>query len=56
MLSEEFMKLNGIAAENNVAIVEGKDFIPKQFGFKDHVPNSQAFRFYYIKKDNNLKN
>ena len=56
LLSTEFMELNGIQPDNSVAVIEGSEFNPQQFGFRDHIPNSTKFRFYFVKKDNNLKN
>ena len=55
VLSTEFMETNDIDSDSKVAIVQGRDFNPREFGFTEHVPTSDQFVFYFIKKDHNLK-
>ena len=49
------MEANDIIPDNKVSIVLGKDFNPRLFGFADHIPASDEFIFYFIKKEENLK-
>ena len=49
------MGANDIDPSNQVAIVNGRDFNPREFGYPDHIPASDQFVFYFIKKDVSLK-
>jgi len=55
VLSKKFMKINKIKPSYKVSIIHGKDFNPRMFGFADHIPDSDQYTFYYVKKDDNLK-
>jgi len=38
-----------------VAILDGKDFDARKFGYTNFVAESNQFKFYYVKKGHNLK-
>jgi len=50
LLSQDFMNSHDIQVDNQVAILEGKDFDPRKFGYRKLVANSDQFMFYFVKK------
>ena len=55
LLSEEFMETHNIQVDNQVAILDGKDFDARRFGYNKIIADSDQFTFYYVKKSSNLK-
>ena len=55
VLSPEFMNDHDIQPGNQVAIMDGKDFDARKFGYTKMVADSDQFIFYFVKKSYNLK-
>ena len=55
VLSKYFMDLHNVQKNNEVAIVQGKDFNPRKFGYRKIVANSDDFVMYFVKKGQSLK-
>ena len=50
VLSDDFMDAHDIQHDNQVAILDGKDFDARKFGYNKIVADSDQFTFYYVKK------
>ena len=49
------MNAHDIQVNNQVAIVEGKDFDARSFGYRKRIANCDKFTLYYVRKSQNLK-
>jgi hypothetical protein len=49
------MEAHDIQHGNQVAILPGRDFDARKFGYNKIIAESDQFTFYFVKKSQNLK-